>query len=623
MEAYGQVYEAKETTALGSRLIDPYDKAPYSDDPVPSDYKPVRKMKKMSGVVKKEETEIEEATAMAKRGHDETAIRQKIAKSTRGGEAADRATALENKPTYGDANKSKQRSEYARKQRGDFRNTTSSNPGLHGYAHKSNDPDVKAKQAARGAQRGALTPAEKKQLNREEVDVFDAVLEFLYVEGYAETLEEAAWMMANDLDAEDIQEILEEISPELKKQREERAKRLDYKDEVRSARRQWIKKVNKGRPEYAGVSEEYIDEAEGSYGQTPKAKEAMGKLAIARRHKPATEYSQKGEKTKKVKSAEKHFRRQDALSRGLSGGKKSSRPSSARGKMDADERAERRAERAFDGENTYGAGSVTKNPKKLRKQKAMGEIANEGFELWVNSLIEEGYDLSDYTWDDMYEFYLDEAEGSYGETPKAYAAASKTKMTAKRKPFLKAMQRRTNPANRKDAYASPRKGLTADDRERARAGDAHGVGTRADHDYPSQGPGGVTKNPKKLRKQKAMGEFAKEDLSFAEKVSAALKESRESELMNEITRYEKETGKDFKTGKPVEKGGVQDKAYQSVKKSIRNMSGGRPAGQRKQQPGKKPPKAGEYGGPQSPAQKVALRRAAAKRSQEMQSSRYD
>jgi len=107
-----------------------------------------------------------------------------------------------------------------------------------------------------------------------------------------------------------------------------------------------------------------------------------------------------------------------------------------------------------------------------------------------------------------------EAEVSYGETPKAYSAASKTKMTAKRKPFLKAMLRRTNPANRKDAYGSPRKGLTADDRERARAGSAHGVGTRQDHDYPSQGPGGVTKNPKKLRKQKAMGEFAKEEFKL-------------------------------------------------------------------------------------------------------------
>ena len=64
MEAYGQVYEAKETTALGGRLIDPYDNDPYSDDrkPAGDNYKPVRKLKKQSGVVKKEETEIEEAT---------------------------------------------------------------------------------------------------------------------------------------------------------------------------------------------------------------------------------------------------------------------------------------------------------------------------------------------------------------------------------------------------------------------------------------------------------------------------------------------------------------------------------------------------------------------------------
>jgi hypothetical protein len=102
-----------------------------------------------------------EATAMAKRGYDETKLRKRAG----GGEAADRATALEKKPTYGDANKQKQRETYARKQRGDYRKTASSNPGLHGYAHKSNDPKVKAKQAARGAQRGALTPKEKKDLN--------------------------------------------------------------------------------------------------------------------------------------------------------------------------------------------------------------------------------------------------------------------------------------------------------------------------------------------------------------------------------------------------------------------------------------------------------------------------
>jgi len=115
----------------------------------------------------KEEVEFDEATAMAKRGHDETAIRNKIAANTRGGAAADRATALADKPTYGDSVKKAARERLARTQRGDHRNTTSSNPGLHGYGHKSNDPAVKAKQAARGAQRGSatLTPAERQKLN--------------------------------------------------------------------------------------------------------------------------------------------------------------------------------------------------------------------------------------------------------------------------------------------------------------------------------------------------------------------------------------------------------------------------------------------------------------------------
>jgi hypothetical protein len=122
--------------------------------------KKLRKQKAM-GEISKEEFEIDEATAMAKRGYDETKLRSRAG----GGEAADRASALEKKPTYGDANKEKQRQNYARAQRGDFRKTASSNPGLHGYAHKSNDPKVKAKQAARGAQRGALTPKERKDLN--------------------------------------------------------------------------------------------------------------------------------------------------------------------------------------------------------------------------------------------------------------------------------------------------------------------------------------------------------------------------------------------------------------------------------------------------------------------------
>jgi hypothetical protein len=110
--------------------------------------------------------EVDEATAMAKRGLDEPAIRQKIAKNTGGGQAADRATALADKQTYGQSGVDpKARQQLAAKQRGDFRNTTSSNPGLHGYAHKAETPADKAKQAARGAQRSALTPAERQKLN--------------------------------------------------------------------------------------------------------------------------------------------------------------------------------------------------------------------------------------------------------------------------------------------------------------------------------------------------------------------------------------------------------------------------------------------------------------------------
>jgi hypothetical protein len=140
---------------------------------------------------------VYEATAMAKRGLDEPAIRKQIASNTKGGEAADRATALENQPTYGNKNKEAQRSRYARTQRGDFRNTASSNPGLHGYAHKATNPADKAKQDARGAQRGVLTNRERQQLNREETDLFDYLLEYLVAEGYADTNDAAIAIMAN------------------------------------------------------------------------------------------------------------------------------------------------------------------------------------------------------------------------------------------------------------------------------------------------------------------------------------------------------------------------------------------------------------------------------------------
>ena len=216
--------------------------------------------------------EVDEATAMAKRGHDETAIRQKIANSTGGGAAADRATKLENQPTYGDANKEKQRQTLARKQRGDFRNTTSSNPGLHAGQHKSNDPAVKAKQSARGAQRGALTPGEKNQLNMgdETFDIFDLVLEFLQVEGYAETLEEAEWMMVNVIDEEAIDIIIGEASvTDDRVRRNQKAFGSNY-----TPPRDWDQSANRGKGAVLNAKqkekqrrkglrqEEYMDEAQ-------------------------------------------------------------------------------------------------------------------------------------------------------------------------------------------------------------------------------------------------------------------------------------------------------------------------------------------------------------------------
>ena len=54
-----------------------------------------------------------------------------------------------------------------------------------------------------------LSPKQKekqrrKALRQEQLDIFDIVLEFLQAEGYAETLEEAEWMMANLIDEEAI-----------------------------------------------------------------------------------------------------------------------------------------------------------------------------------------------------------------------------------------------------------------------------------------------------------------------------------------------------------------------------------------------------------------------------------
>ena len=53
----------------------------------------------------------------------------------------------------------------------------------------------------------------------------------------------------------------------------------------------------------------------------------------------------------------------------------------------------------------FEAYQAVYNPQELTEEQVWEEV-----EIWVNSLIEEGYDLSDYTWEEMYESYIEEVK---------------------------------------------------------------------------------------------------------------------------------------------------------------------------------------------------------------------
>ena len=119
----------------------------------------------------------------------------------------------------------------------------------------------------------------------------------------------------------------------------------------------------------------------------------------------------------------------------------------------------------------------------------------------------------------------------------------------------------------------------------------------------------------------------------ADKIILNMSESWFEDIM-ELNRYEKETGKDYKTGKSVTKGGTMggDDTNSKVMRHMHKVMGagrmgaGGPIQQRgkKNEPGKKPPKAGEYGSERrSPEQIVKNRRAQKQASKDMMHSRYD
>lgn len=58
-------------------------------------------------------------------------------------------------------------------------------------------------------------------------------------------------------------------------------------------------------------------------------------------------------------------------------------------------------------------------PQELTEEQVWEEV-----EVWVNSLVEEGYDLSEYTWEDMYEAYLNEGPYDAAAVRRAQQAQS-------------------------------------------------------------------------------------------------------------------------------------------------------------------------------------------------------
>jgi len=86
------------------------------------------------------------------------------------------------------------------------------------YSHRSFKGQGKpAKPGERQKLQGKMTKADRDELairkaglKKEELDIFDTVIEYLQVEGIVESFEDAQWMMANVIDEEDIDSILDE-----------------------------------------------------------------------------------------------------------------------------------------------------------------------------------------------------------------------------------------------------------------------------------------------------------------------------------------------------------------------------------------------------------------------------
>ena len=97
------------------------------------------------------------------------------------------------------------------------------------------------------------------------------------------------------------------------------------------------------------------------------------------------------------------------------------------------------------------------SPKQLTEEQVW-----EGVENWVNALVEEGYDLSDYTWEEMYDVYMIEYSGDIDPNAPASGGGmsstdidARTDLTPEQKSKLKARYTRTRTTVNSSGTAQP------------------------------------------------------------------------------------------------------------------------------------------------------------------------
>ncbi len=134
------------------------------------------------------------------------------------------------------------------------------------------DKEARARKLAAGVR--------KRRAANEEVEIFDVVLEFLQAEGYAKTLEEAEWLMANVIDDEAIEIVLGEGNPNTTPPRRQskygRKAPAGYM-QTRKPTLQQMSSREKQAFKDRGIGEEYVDEAQESRNNPEKYEREQSK----------------------------------------------------------------------------------------------------------------------------------------------------------------------------------------------------------------------------------------------------------------------------------------------------------------------------------------------------------